>query len=222
MNRSTPGLPVHHQLLEFTQTHVHRVGDAVQPSHPLSSPSPPAPNPSQHQGLPQRVNSAWGGQSVGVSASASFLPMNTQDWSFKYVFVVPSRISLSRMNYIPLDVCSEKAMAPPLQYSCLENPMDRGAWWAAVHGVSWVGHEWATSLSLFTFLHWRRKWQPTPVFLSGEPQRWRSLVGFLPMGLHRVGYDWSDLAAAADVCWQYVTTICHFRTWPTSKWVLTY
>ena len=51
MNRRTPGLPVHHQLLEFTQTHVHRVGDAIQPSHPLSSPSPPAPNPSQHQSL---------------------------------------------------------------------------------------------------------------------------------------------------------------------------
>ena len=51
MNRSTPGLPVHHQLPEFTQTHVHRVGDAIQPPHPLSSPSPPAPNPSQHQGL---------------------------------------------------------------------------------------------------------------------------------------------------------------------------
>ena len=50
-NRSTPGLPVHHQLPEFTQTHVHRVSDAVQPSHPLSSPSPPAPNPSQHQSL---------------------------------------------------------------------------------------------------------------------------------------------------------------------------
>ena len=46
---STPGFPVHHQLPEFTQTHVHRVGDAIQPSHPLSSPSPPAPNPSQHQ-----------------------------------------------------------------------------------------------------------------------------------------------------------------------------
>ena len=51
MNRSTPGLPVHHQLPEFTQTHVHQVGDAIQPSHPLSSPSPPAPNPYQHQGL---------------------------------------------------------------------------------------------------------------------------------------------------------------------------
>ena len=51
MNRSTPGLPVRHKLLEFTQTHAHRVSDAIQPSHPLSSPSPPAPNPSQHQSL---------------------------------------------------------------------------------------------------------------------------------------------------------------------------
>ena len=51
MNRSTPGLPVHHKLPEFTQTHAHRVSDAIQPSHPLSSPSPPALNPSQHQGL---------------------------------------------------------------------------------------------------------------------------------------------------------------------------
>ena len=51
INHSTPGLPVHHQLLEFTQTHVHQVGDAIQPSHPLSSPSPPAFNLSQHQGL---------------------------------------------------------------------------------------------------------------------------------------------------------------------------
>ena len=58
MNRSIPGLPVHHQLPEFTQTHVHRVGDAIQSSHPLSSPSPPAPNPSQHQGLFQWVNSS--------------------------------------------------------------------------------------------------------------------------------------------------------------------
>ena len=58
MNRSTPGLPVHHQLPEFTQTHVHWVGDAIQPSHPLSSPSPPALNTSQHQGLFQWVNSS--------------------------------------------------------------------------------------------------------------------------------------------------------------------
>ena len=81
MNRSTPGLPVHHQLLEFTQIHVHRVGDAIQPSHPLSSPSPLAPNPSQHQSFPMSQLFAWGGQSIGISASASVLPMNTQGWS---------------------------------------------------------------------------------------------------------------------------------------------
>ena len=58
MDCSTPGLPVHHQFPEFTQTHVHWVDDAIQPSHPLSSPSPPAPNPSQNQGLFQWVNSS--------------------------------------------------------------------------------------------------------------------------------------------------------------------
>ena len=65
---------------------------------------------------------------------------------------------------------SGKGNDTPLQYSCLENPMDGGAWKAAVHGV-------VTSLSLFTFLHWRRKWQPIPVFLPGESQGWGSLVG---------------------------------------------
>ena len=58
MNRSTPGLPVHHQLTEFTQIHIHGFSDAIQPSHPLSSPSSPAPNPSQHQSLFQSVNSS--------------------------------------------------------------------------------------------------------------------------------------------------------------------
>ena len=81
MNRSMPGLPVHHQLPEFTQTHVHQVGDAIQPSHPLSSPSPPAPNPSQHQGLFQWVNSS---HEVAKYWSFSFniSPSNEHpDWS---------------------------------------------------------------------------------------------------------------------------------------------
>ena len=81
MNCSKPGLPVHHQLPEFTQTHVHRVGDTIQPSHPLSSPFPLAPNPSQHQSFPVSQLFAWGGQSTGVSASASFLPKKSQGWS---------------------------------------------------------------------------------------------------------------------------------------------
>ena len=79
-NRSTPGLPVHHQLPEFTQTHVHWVGDAIQPSYPLSFPSPPAFNLSQHQSLSQWVSSSHQVAKVSVSASASVLPMNIQDW----------------------------------------------------------------------------------------------------------------------------------------------
>ena len=65
MNHSTPGLPVHHQLPEFTQTHAHRVSDAIQPSHPLSSPSPPAPNPSQHQSLFQWVIQTGARSAIG-------------------------------------------------------------------------------------------------------------------------------------------------------------
>ena len=64
----------------------------------------------------------------------------------------------------------------PPQYSCLENPMDGGTWWATVLGSWRVGHDWATSLSLFTFMHWEWKWQPTPVFLPGESQGRGSLV----------------------------------------------
>ena len=78
MNCSTPGLPVHHQLPEFTQTHVHRVSDAIQPSHPLSAPSPPARNPSQHQSLFQWVSSS---QQV-----AKVLEVQLQHQSFQWIF----------------------------------------------------------------------------------------------------------------------------------------
>ena len=90
MNRSTPGLPVHHQLTEFTQTHVHRVSDAIQPSHPLSSPSPPAPNPSQHQ----------------VFSNESTLRMRwPKYWSFSFSIIpskeIPGLISF-RMDWLGL------------------------------------------------------------------------------------------------------------------------
>ena len=71
-----------------------------------------------------------------------------------------------------------------------------------------VGHDWATSLSLFTFMHWRRKWQPTPVFLPGESQGRGSLVGCHLWGCTRVGHDWSDLAAAAAAA-----AVAHWVTW---------
>ena len=81
MDCSTAGLPVHHQFLELTQTHVHWVSGAIQPSHPLSSPSPPTFNLSQHQGLFKWVSSSQQVTKVlRVSASTSVLPMNIQDW----------------------------------------------------------------------------------------------------------------------------------------------
>ena len=79
MDCSTPGFPVHHQLLELTLTHVHWVSDAVQASQPLLSPSPPALYPSQHQSLFQWVNSSH--EVAKVPALASFLPEKTQGWS---------------------------------------------------------------------------------------------------------------------------------------------
>ena len=92
MNRSTPGLPVHYQLPEFTQTHVHRLSDAIQPSHPLLSPSPPAPNPSQHQSLFQWVNS---------SHEVAKVPK----WSFSFR-IIPSKeipgLNSFRMDWLDL------------------------------------------------------------------------------------------------------------------------
>ena len=87
---STPGLPVHHQLLDFTQTHVHLVSDAIQPSHPLLSPSPPAPNPSQHQSLFQWVNSS---HEVAKYWSFSFRNISSKE--------IPGLISF-RMDWLDL------------------------------------------------------------------------------------------------------------------------
>jgi len=90
MNCSMPGLPVHYQLPEFTQTHMHRVGDAIQPSHPLSSPSPPAPNPSQHQSLFQ-----WVSSSHEIAKVLEFQPQHQSfQWCVSYILT-----DLIFMNY---------------------------------------------------------------------------------------------------------------------------
>ena len=81
MDCSTPGFPVLHHLPELAQTHVHWVSDAIQPSHPLSSPSPPAFNPPASVSFPMSQFFVFGGQSIGASASTSVLPMNIQHWS---------------------------------------------------------------------------------------------------------------------------------------------
>ena len=90
MNHSTPGLPVHHHLLEFTEIHIHRVGDAIQPSHPLSLPSPPAPNPSQHQ---------------TVSNESTLCMRWPKYWSFSFS-IIPSKehpgLNSFRMDWLDL------------------------------------------------------------------------------------------------------------------------
>ena len=104
----------------------------------------------------------------------------------------------------------EKAMAPHSSTLAWKIPRTEEPGRLQSMGSWRVGHEWATSLSLFTFLNWRRKWQPTPVFLPGESQGRGSLVGCHPsMGSHRVGHDWNDLAAACEknIC------LCPLSTW---------
>ena len=113
MNHSMPGLPVHHQLPEFTQTHVHRVSDAIQPSPPLSSPSTPAPIPSQHQSFPMSQLFTWGGQSTGVSALASFLPKKFQGWSpSECILILSSHFvwKLDKYSYVFLKMLNRKKL----------------------------------------------------------------------------------------------------------------
>ena len=92
--------------------------------------------------------------------------------------------------------------------------------WRSLVGFSpwgrWVGHDWATSLSLFTSMLWRRIWQPTPVFLPGESQGPREPGGLPSMGSHRVGHDWRDLAVAAD----YQQILAKFKDWVNISWIL--
>ena len=91
----------------------------------------------------------------------------------------------------------EKAMAPDSSTLAWKIPWMEEPGGLQSMGSLRVGHDWVTSLSLFTFMHWRRKWQPTPVFFPGESQEQGEPGGLLCLGSHRVGHDWSDLAAAA-------------------------
>ena len=106
-------------------------------------------------------------------------------------------VETDAINYGHLEGFPGGGDGTPLQYSCLENPMDRGAWWAAIHGVAKSRTRLNDFTFTFHFMHWKRKWQPIPVFLSGESQGRGSLVGCRLWG-RRVGHDWSDLAAVAE------------------------
>ena len=161
MNRSTPGLPVHHQLPEFTQIHVHRVSDAIQPSHPLSSPSPPAPNLSQHQSLFQWVNSSHEVAKVlEFQLQHHSLQRNPSQISFRMDWL--DLLALERPKFEILNIHigfpgGTSGKEPDCQ--CRRHKR-RGF-------DPWVGK-----------ILWRRKWQSTPVFLSGEFHGQRSLVGY--------------------------------------------
>ena len=117
------------------------------------------------------------GKQVGAVGQAALTLLVLPDPMFFFVFQL---LFLAQSLGTYLDILlmlTGEGNGTPLQYSCLENPMDGGGWKAAVHGVN----EGRTRLSdftfTFTFMHWRRKWQPTPVFLPRESQGWGSLVG---------------------------------------------
>ena len=107
--------------------------------------------------------------------------------------------------------CLEKAMAPHSSTLAWKIPWMEEPGRLQFMGSLRVGHDWATSILLFTFMHWRRKWQPTPVFLPGESQGWGSLVGCRLWDC-RVGHDWSDLAAADSV--QFSHWVMSDSLWP--------
>jgi len=113
------------------------------------------------------------------------------------VWRVSVRPGISRWNTLG------EGNGTPLQHSCLKIPwMEEPGRLQSMRSLR-VGHDWVTSLSLFTFMRWRRKWQPTPVFLPGESQGRGSLVG-CRLWVHTVGHDWSDLTAHIHV-YTYVT-----------------
>ena len=131
------------------------IGDAIQLSHTLSSPSPPAFYLSQHQGLFKGVSSSH--------QVAKVLEFQLQHQSFQWIFRA--------------DFLWEKAVAPHSSTLAWKIPWTEEPGRLQSMGSLRVRHDWATSLSLFTFMHWRRRWQPTPVFLPQESQGRRGLVG---------------------------------------------
>ena len=179
MNHSMPCLPVHHQLPESTQTHVHWVSDAIPPSHPLSSPSPPALNISQHQGLFKRVLYTSAGQNIGVSASTSVLPMNTQDWS---PLIWTSCISLQSKGLLQHHSSKASILWHSaffiVQFSHLYMTTGKTIVSTRQTFVDKVMSLLFNTLSRLVIR--RRQWHPTPVLLPGKSHGWRSLEGCSP------------------------------------------
>ena len=168
MDCSTPGLRVHHQLSEFTQTHVHRVGDAIQPSHPLLSPSAPTFTLSQHQSLFKWVSSS---HQVGKVLEFQLQHQSFQ-WIFKTDFLAVQGTLKSLLQHHSSEAtihwCSASLVAQMVKH------------------LSTMQETWVRSLG--QEVPWRRKRQPTPVLLPRKSHGRRSLVS---MGSQRVGHDWA-------------------------------
>ena len=200
MDCSKSGFPVLHHLPELAQTHGHRVTDAIQPSHPLSSPSPPAFNLSQHQHLFQWVGWSFS-FSINPSSEHSGLISLRIDWldllAVQGTLRVFSNTTVQKHQFFGTQLSFGDGSGNPLQYSCLEDPMDGGAWWAAVLGVA-KSQTWLSDFTFTFHFHALEKEMATHSSVlawripgTGEP-------GGLPsLGSHRVRHNWSDLAAAA-------------------------
>ena len=188
MNRSTPGLPVHHQLPEFTQTHIHWVRDAIQPSHPLPSPSPPAPNPSQHQSLFQGVNSSH------------------EYWSFRFSIIPSKEIPglIFRMDWLDLlavqgtHIIKHNFLPLKIEFVTYVFGMKCGTSGKEL-ACQYRKHERSRFDLWVRKIPWRRAWQPTPVFLPGNFHGQKSLAGYNPWG-HRVIHDWVSTHTHTHTC----------------------
>ena len=158
--------------------HVNRLATGIHMSPPNWI-SLPRPSPLQPSTWPQSTSPGWPA-SCSILALVIYSAYGNIHASVPFSQTIHPTLAFSHRIQMDLEPfiesqVSQKCNGTPLQYSCLENPMDGGAWWAAVHGAA----EGRTRLSdfPFTFMHWRRKWQPTPVFLPGESQGRGSLVG---------------------------------------------
>ena len=145
MNHSTPGLCVHHQLPEFTETHVHRVSDAIQPSHPLSSPSPLAPNPSQHQSLFKWVNPSHEVAKVLEFQSSMKIILGSKNMTSYY------DVTFHNMTtFIKLYTC--------ILFLCLHRRQTtwglRGPWSGSPLGPVRLPQCWAQSGVIIAFVKW--------------------------------------------------------------------
>ena len=175
MNRSTPGLPVHHQLLEFTQTHVHRVGDAIQPSHPLSSPSPLAPNPSQ----------------IRVFSNESTLRMRwPKYWSFSFNISPsdehPGLVSF-RMDWLDL-LAIQGTLKGLLQHHSSKASIH----WHSAFFIVQFSHSYMTTEKIIALTRWTFVGKVMSLLLNMLS---RLLITFLPRSKHLLNF-----MAAITIC----------------------